>query len=281
MGRPPKYSSSLAAFGGSFSSFVGVFHGSKDEEVDSASTGDDGAGPVRPPRGRTGTGCVRCKERKVKCDERQPSCRRCVLRGDECSYSVRLLWKTSKTPSHLASKQDQVPPHARLSRPVSFIHFSSDDLGLLCQPCHSNTKRHARLIDDYLLHLSEPPLGDAKIPPSLAPSKNPEDWLDDIDYLYRFMEGIMCPRSGFVDDKEHPYRTAVLPMIAKSEPVRCCVRLLVAHFSKTQKQYRLLETQIYQELLSLVRHSLSTDNCFDDENLLAVIMLSSNSVSTP
>ncbi|KAI8648404.1 Zn(2)-C6 fungal-type domain-containing protein [Fusarium sp. Ph1] len=48
---------------------------------------------LRPPPGsRSGsrslkkrTGCEQCKRRKVKCDEQQPSCSRCVARGEVCT----------------------------------------------------------------------------------------------------------------------------------------------------------------------------------------------------
>ncbi|KAI9691295.1 MAG: hypothetical protein M1820_009793 [Bogoriella megaspora] len=35
---------------------------------------------------KTRTGCKSCKERRVKCDEGKPSCKRCMQRGLECSF---------------------------------------------------------------------------------------------------------------------------------------------------------------------------------------------------
>ncbi|KAL2072929.1 hypothetical protein VTL71DRAFT_10253 [Oculimacula yallundae] len=42
--------------------------------------------PVRQRRslGRATTGCITCKIRRVKCDERKPSCRRCTSTGRKC-----------------------------------------------------------------------------------------------------------------------------------------------------------------------------------------------------
>jgi hypothetical protein len=49
---------------------------------------------ARRKNGRLGikksrSGCVSCKERRVKCDEEKPECKRCILAGRRCEgYSV-------------------------------------------------------------------------------------------------------------------------------------------------------------------------------------------------
>ncbi|KAG4034911.1 hypothetical protein MFRU_002g02600 [Monilinia fructicola] len=43
---------------------------------------------IRPrrPHHKSRTGCLQCKSRKVKCDEKKPSCQKCRSYGSECSY---------------------------------------------------------------------------------------------------------------------------------------------------------------------------------------------------
>lgn len=40
------------------------------------------------------TGCWTCRDRRVKCDELRPSCRRCEAAGFQCQgYNIKLVWK--------------------------------------------------------------------------------------------------------------------------------------------------------------------------------------------
>lgn len=43
------------------------------------------------------SGCQQCKKRKVKCDERQPICTRCLARGDTCTGNFRCdIWQIER-----------------------------------------------------------------------------------------------------------------------------------------------------------------------------------------
>ncbi|GAP87192.1 putative transcriptional regulatory protein [Rosellinia necatrix] len=65
--------------------------------------------------GRFSTGCKRCRQRKVKCDEGRPSCRRCQIYGQPCpGYADQFHFRFDKT----ASKQENPsPPPRRRVRP--------------------------------------------------------------------------------------------------------------------------------------------------------------------
>ncbi|PLB54468.1 putative C6 transcription factor [Aspergillus steynii IBT 23096] len=41
----------------------------------------------RRPHKKSRAGCITCKKRRVKCDERKPLCHRCEVRGVECNYA--------------------------------------------------------------------------------------------------------------------------------------------------------------------------------------------------
>lgn len=43
--------------------------------------------PPRLNHRKSTKGCLRCKTRKVKCDETRPECRKCVLHGVSCEYA--------------------------------------------------------------------------------------------------------------------------------------------------------------------------------------------------
>ncbi|KAK1702419.1 uncharacterized protein BDZ83DRAFT_686667, partial [Colletotrichum acutatum] len=62
------------------------------------------------------SGCVRCKRRRIKCDEAVPSCLRCVKSGVDCpGYAKALKWST---------KHESSP---RMSSSVGEPHYSSPD----------------------------------------------------------------------------------------------------------------------------------------------------------
>ncbi|KAK0714095.1 hypothetical protein B0T26DRAFT_678350 [Lasiosphaeria miniovina] len=54
--------------------------------------------------GRFSTGCLRCRQRKVKCDEAKPTCRRCAVYGKPCTgYTDQFQFRHSRNKPALAS----------------------------------------------------------------------------------------------------------------------------------------------------------------------------------
>ncbi|KAJ5189065.1 Protein of unknown function DUF3468 [Penicillium cf. griseofulvum] len=66
---------------------------------------------VPKPRTKTFTGCWTCRDRRVKCDEEYPHCRRCQRNGWACKgYDLRLGWsKIPGRPSHRRKLRTPVP----------------------------------------------------------------------------------------------------------------------------------------------------------------------------
>ncbi|KAH8595439.1 hypothetical protein B0O99DRAFT_622904 [Bisporella sp. PMI_857] len=58
---------------------------------------------------KTRTGCVECKKRKIKCDEKMPSCRKCEGRGTPCSFSQRVPFRDINACSTPASQKPEEP----------------------------------------------------------------------------------------------------------------------------------------------------------------------------
>ncbi|KAL2194184.1 hypothetical protein P885DRAFT_43458 [Corynascus similis CBS 632.67] len=71
------------------------------------------------------TGCLRCKQRRVKCDETRPSCKACVRHGIECSLSTQpppavspaATSAAANTPPPGGSAPSPLPAPPRRSRP--------------------------------------------------------------------------------------------------------------------------------------------------------------------
>ncbi|KAK9791695.1 hypothetical protein SCARD494_07484 [Seiridium cardinale] len=62
--------------------------------------------------GRFSTGCKRCRQRKVKCDENKPSCRRCTIYGQPCpGYTDRFHFRNQE----YAPKQEVTSTQRRRS----------------------------------------------------------------------------------------------------------------------------------------------------------------------
>ena len=55
------------------------------------------------PHNKVKTGCTRCKQRKIKCDELKPSCSQCVRTSWQCEYSVSTSDTRDSSPPELVS----------------------------------------------------------------------------------------------------------------------------------------------------------------------------------
>ncbi|RAH58770.1 hypothetical protein BO85DRAFT_281335 [Aspergillus piperis CBS 112811] len=101
--------------------------------------------PSRRSHRKSRHGCIACKRRRVKCDERQPECSNCLNRSTECVYAPRDEWMqppqteissgrrksptTSSTPSSLGwmGSSDPLPqaPELNLSNMELLLQWCS------------------------------------------------------------------------------------------------------------------------------------------------------------
>ncbi|KAB8289778.1 hypothetical protein EYC80_010412 [Monilinia laxa] len=107
--------------------------------------------PSRRSHIKSHHGCKQCKIRRVKCDERQPNCSRCIAYKRECTYNsvisqapgqysfelrpppVTKTPKTKPTPIRPSSRRDppssQSPPSYGIQAPLPFgLHKEADAL---------------------------------------------------------------------------------------------------------------------------------------------------------
>ncbi|KAK3315189.1 hypothetical protein B0H66DRAFT_536071 [Apodospora peruviana] len=116
---------------------------------------------AKRPHRKSRAGCRNCKKRKVKCDEKKPSCRTCTLRKETCVYTVsalspassssssasvpslELVDNTAPSPSRSPSTSTSVisSPRVYESPPTEIVAHNPGDflasdavLSILCQP---------------------------------------------------------------------------------------------------------------------------------------------------
>ncbi|CZR44727.1 uncharacterized protein FPRO_14480 [Fusarium proliferatum ET1] len=69
--------------------------------------------PYRPTYTKSRHGCSKCKEKRVKCDQRRPGCKRCEDAGSSCpGYTLSLRW-SAKNQLQLKSVSSGQKPRAR------------------------------------------------------------------------------------------------------------------------------------------------------------------------
>lgn len=82
-------------------------------------------------RNKSFTGCWTCRERRVKCDQARPSCKRCNTAGISCQgYGIRLVWKALSS-----SADEKTNARRRATRPTnSHRSILSPSLRTAAQP---------------------------------------------------------------------------------------------------------------------------------------------------
>ena len=72
------------------------------------------------PMARLSRGCLRCRQRRVRCDEGRPSCQRCINRNEVCQgyrddASIIFRHETDKVIEHVRISQVLSPPSSKAS----------------------------------------------------------------------------------------------------------------------------------------------------------------------
>ncbi|EWG48846.1 hypothetical protein FVEG_16344 [Fusarium verticillioides 7600] len=76
--------------------------------------------PYRPTYTKSRLGCSRCKEKRVKCDQRRPGCKRCEDAGSSCpGYALNLRWSAKNQLQQKSVSSGQKPRTRRVNQPCS------------------------------------------------------------------------------------------------------------------------------------------------------------------
>ncbi|KAK4119801.1 hypothetical protein N657DRAFT_658783 [Parathielavia appendiculata] len=195
------------------------------------------------------TGCLRCKQRRVKCDETKPSCKACVRHGVECSLSLSTDPNNANSPSPASSAnhagipspgpspgpQSHLAP-SRRSRPRSINPKPSDNPPF--QPPPSITVPPGDLHGPEAepsphgsaLTMTGSPLATTPDPfPYLAkfvtgpPEEDTADWVFDLELLHHFTT---CTYPTFMIDRS---RTETNRMWQIEVPKQAFVHVFLLH----------------------------------------------------
>lgn len=103
------------------------FPGADDKtRAKSISTLASNAAVLQPRQFKSRRGCKQCKQRKIKCDECEPVCKRCAARGLSCSGSdPRLPWNALTTRRHTQAVDLSMPPSSSLHGELVQYWFSN------------------------------------------------------------------------------------------------------------------------------------------------------------
>lgn len=103
----------------------------KDVVSESGDTSADHAGDAsvatgsKRPRGRTG--CLNCRRRRKKCDERKPSCAKCRRLGDDCEWDTRgVTFRLSGIDSTHPSMQAQAKKQSSVVQAFQMVDVTFD-----------------------------------------------------------------------------------------------------------------------------------------------------------
>lgn len=165
------------------------------------------------------TGCVSCKERRLRCSEERPSCSRCLHDGRSCEYILRLTWEDESsrrgvkhgrgkhadvsfvdpTPSgELVMKSQWIPPQRRRRY---FLNTVRDDMdGTQVQ---SVTQVDTVYATPRLYY---------------TPQRLKLSVSDGM--LYQYYKDAVCQTLTLVDDASNCYRQIVLPLSISHECVK-------------------------------------------------------------
>ncbi|KAI0521078.1 hypothetical protein F5B22DRAFT_653490 [Xylaria bambusicola] len=201
--------------------------------------------------GRFSTGCKRCRQRKVKCDEGRPSCRRCIIYGKPCpGYSDQFHFRFDKASSKQGSS----------SRPEKSPEESS-------VPGTARAQHHKTNNNRAVVRVASRPRS-----PSITPQ--PEVSYDDVSLCY-FVRRFVTPN----DDDSLPGHLSFLPSLFNHsghgvlELATLSVAQMAAYNQFRGDKFRLQSYQNYGRALQALRKTIQTEEEVTDDRVLAAVLL--------
>ncbi|KAM5349541.1 hypothetical protein ACJ41O_006046 [Fusarium nematophilum] len=112
-------------------------------------------------------GCLKCKARKIKCDERKPTCSRCEDRGYQCpGYALNVRWSQKhQMRADMLAAQDQTQSSARQRN----TQRTQRNVGEAASPALDLASDNIQEVDSWL---NSPSRWDFMMPPELLSLDN-------------------------------------------------------------------------------------------------------------
>ncbi|KAI0419670.1 hypothetical protein F5X98DRAFT_334648 [Xylaria grammica] len=202
--------------------------------------------------GRFSTGCKRCRQRKVKCDEGRPSCRRCNIYGKPCpGYSDQFHFRFDKASSNQegssSSRRRQNAPQA---------------------PSQSQPRPQKAAGNQSAVQ----PAGSLAPLPSIAPQL--EVSYDQVSLCY-FVSRFVTP----AENDSLPGHLSFLPGLFNHdgqgllELATLSVAQMAAYNQFRGDKFRLQSYQNYGRALQVLRKTIQSEDEVTDDRVLAAVLL--------
>ncbi|KAI1270530.1 hypothetical protein F5Y18DRAFT_414230 [Xylariaceae sp. FL1019] len=205
--------------------------------------------------GRFSTGCKRCRQRKLKCDEGRPSCRRCYIYGKPCpGYTDQFQFRFENT----GPKQENSSSSSSLSSPTSQRSGHSP-----VPPQHPPAKASNHNIIVPIRHT-----------PPLSITAHPEVSYDQYSLSY-FVQRFVTPDEhdnfpgflSFLPDLYNHDSNGLLELATLS------VAQMAAYNQFGGDKFRLQSYQNYGRALRTLRQTIQTEEDVRDDRVLAAVLL--------
>ncbi|KAI0458201.1 hypothetical protein F5B21DRAFT_461784 [Xylaria acuta] len=201
--------------------------------------------------GRFSTGCGLCRRRKIRCDEKRPSCRRCHIYGQPCpGYTDQFHFRFDKT----ASKQENPSPQQQCRKksraprqPQPLPQAANGDQTVVQTICNVR-------------------------PPAIMPQ--PELSYDDISLCY-FVRRFVTPE----ENDNLPGHLSFLPSLYNHdghgllELATLSVAQMAAYNQFGSDRFRLQSYQNYGRAVRALRRIIQTENEATGDRVLAAVLL--------
>ncbi|KAI0968931.1 hypothetical protein F4678DRAFT_192316 [Xylaria arbuscula] len=200
--------------------------------------------------GRFSTGCKRCRQRKVKCDEGRPSCRRCIIYGKPCpGYSDQFHFRFDKASAN--HQGNSLPPQRHQNKSQTSSRVQSQ-----------------KASGDHAVVRT----ASASRQPSIAPQL--EVSYDDVSLCY-FVRRFVTP-----DENDNlPGHLSFLPSLFNHEGhgllelATLSVAQMAAFNQFRGDKFRIQSYQNYGRALQALRKTIQTEDEVTDDRVLAAVLL--------
>ncbi|KAI0148713.1 hypothetical protein GGR57DRAFT_227669 [Xylariaceae sp. FL1272] len=205
--------------------------------------------------GRFSTGCKRCRQRKLKCDEARPSCRRCYIYGKPCpGYTDQFQFRFEN-----AGPKQENSSSSSLPSPTS-QRSEHSPVPSRTKPAKANTKN----IIVPIHHT-----------PPLSITAHPEVSYDQYSLSY-FVQRFVTP-----DEHDNfPGFLSFLPSLYNHnanggllELATLSVAQMAAYNQFGGDKFRLQSYQNYGRALRTLRQTIETEEDIKDDRVLAAVLL--------
>ncbi|PWY81588.1 hypothetical protein BO94DRAFT_567255 [Aspergillus sclerotioniger CBS 115572] len=240
---------------------------------------------------RSQSGCSNCRRSKVKCDEKQPVCTRCLRKDLHCSRNpLTLKWeaeyharglafgRTGVWRKHSSTKEARrcTAGQTSLATPsISQWSFLNTD---------SSTLQH--LLDQGAAgsEVVLMPARNVKVfrsTPSIRPAPSVSPIVSNLEqgFFFDYYINQICPRTNPSQVSQSPFSSVILPYCISGPPavIKALMALAACHWAQQDSRYAVHALRLKAQVVADFRRRIASDNqaflLSPDPEVLVLIML--------